>query len=461
MVFATHNTWRSSRHGSGQMPSLAAMQALDDELAMSNASALRDLGSGSAEYAAQPAAQGGGGSGGPLDFIWSALSWAWTAALEKEHEVAEALHLTAGAPTSTTSAAATSTSEEFVRMGAPAHDTTTQAPDTRRSTIPVATPTRDAASRENASADATTSPELRGSRARAGGRSSARSSTTLLHRSTTTTATNTTSATSTAPIEPPTTSTSTTTRFFPSLYCYMVVRVPSYEVELSKVMQQKQASIFACDGHRIFGNGGTFYLPGVGVTKMNESPVGMGDFGVPGTATNSWLNVRIFMEAWQTLLDEGDVTKYDWTVKIDPDAVFYPERLRVWLKPFVVPGDIYAKPWFVANCDRTYNNEPPSLKVYGALEVFSRSALMLYNVRSRECMKALPWQRWGEDLFMQQCMQMLKVEVANGVGIVGDARCHWAPCSDQSKIAFHDFKNVGDWLSCWGQASSSQRVQVK
>mmetsp|Transcript_44189 Transcript_44189/g.127646 ORF Transcript_44189/g.127646 Transcript_44189/m.127646 type:complete len:408 (+) Transcript_44189:72-1295(+) len=248
--------------------------------------------------------------------------------------------------------------------------------------------------------------------------------------------------------------TTSTTRGLPSLYCYMVVRVPSYEIELAQVMYEKKASIYACDGHRLFGNGGSFKVGGEMVKKMKSSQVGMGDWSKKGTATSSWLNVLIFVEAWQTLIDEGVVMKHDWTAKLDPDAVFFPDRLRVRLQPYFPPGD--SRPLWVANCDRVWNNQPPTLKIFGSFEVFSSSALLAYNASSGDCMKNLPWKRWGEDLFMEQCMKMLKVGIVNGVSFLGDARCHYAPCSDQTKVTFHHFKSVGSWLSCWGQSHEAK-----
>merc|ERR1719166_870958 len=40
------------------------------------------------------------------------------------------------------------------------------------------------------------------------------------------------------------------------------------------------------------------------------------------------LNTRIFMNAWDYLDRDGRFRNYDWVVKVDPDAVFFPSRLR-------------------------------------------------------------------------------------------------------------------------------------
>merc|ERR1712242_618418 len=53
-----------------------------------------------------------------------------------------------------------------------------------------------------------------------------------------------------------------------------------------------------------------------------------------------------FTKAWWQIKDDGTYLKHDWTVKITPQAVFFPERLQKHLAKLSAPswpGQIYLK----------------------------------------------------------------------------------------------------------------------
>merc|ERR1711933_301046 len=81
--------------------------------------------------------------------------------------------------------------------------------------------------------------------------------------------------------------------------------------------------------------------------------VGKGSLVVPGQTTNSWLNTKVFMKAWDVVISRKDYLEQSWVVKVDPDAVFFPQRLRVHLAPHTVIGG-KSPPIYVANCDRQF-----------------------------------------------------------------------------------------------------------
>jgi len=57
-----------------------------------------------------------------------------------------------------------------------------------------------------------------------------------------------------------------------------------------------------------------------------------------GETTSSWLNTLVFIKAWQLVKWDGRYQKHDWTVKVDPDAVFFPERLRTVVRQHTPRG---------------------------------------------------------------------------------------------------------------------------
>lgn len=241
--------------------------------------------------------------------------------------------------------------------------------------------------------------------------------------------------------------------FMPLLLCFSMVRTDGYEKELMSAQYYNNAGIFACDEYQVYSNGGKTFVGDIETTDVIAEESTMGD---TSDATDSWLNTMTFIKAWDMIIEDGRWWSHDWTVKMDPDAVFFPHRLRSQIK--IHTGGLNAQPSWVGNCDRTWHDSKPHLKLFGSIEIFSRNAIGTYKAFKNKCFKNLPWQKWGEDLYMQSCMDMLKVHAINGTGYLGDERCYYAPCTDTNKVAFHAFKDVDSFFQCWGQSKGSEKV---
>jgi hypothetical protein len=231
----------------------------------------------------------------------------------------------------------------------------------------------------------------------------------------------------------------------PFLFCWSHLEVDSYELSLIRLQLVKRASIFACneaavistrkillgnvDGNEVW----TWYNP--------AKQVEMGTRGVDGATTDSFLNTETFIIAWDTLMHSGHMWPHDFVVKVDPDAVFMPDRLRQHVLPHLDEAVYFS------NCGK-YGGE---VLLYGSVEVFSVPALRMYQERITTC-KRLPWKGWGEDYYMQHCMNALGVANIPDEEQVGDDRCISAKCSDYTKVAFHDFKTPEDWYDCFQEA---------
>jgi len=231
----------------------------------------------------------------------------------------------------------------------------------------------------------------------------------------------------------------------PFLFCWSHMQIDSYEEKLIRFQLVRRASIFACNDYAVIStkkksigqiNGSDVF------TWFNPAnAVGMGRYGVDGATTDSFLNTETFLQAWDTLLGSGHLWPFDFVVKVDPDAVFFPDRLRAHVK------DVVGQPVYYANCGK-FGGRP---MLYGSIEVFSVQALGAYQDRREEC-KRLPWHGWGEDYYMQHCMDMMGIRMMTDFDQVGDNRCIGAPCSDWHKVAFHDFKDPGAWENCFKTA---------
>lgn len=183
------------------------------------------------------------------------------------------------------------------------------------------------------------------------------------------------------------------------------------------------------------------------VTWVNPvSNVGMGNLAAPGVTTNSWLNTQIFITAFATILADTEkrVWHNDWLIKADPDAVFFSSRMRVHLKKH------NGHAAYLVNCNSG------GWKLYGSIEAFSKQAMGRYNDHAKKCLR-LPWHGWGEDSYMQHCMDMLQVRAIPDFALVGDARCSYAPCSDQWRAAFHPFKDVGGYMNCYKSSMAAAK----
>lgn len=277
----------------------------------------------------------------------------------------------------------------------------------------------------------------------------------------TVTTTETATVTETSTITSTDTSTSTTTfHLLPTLFCYTVMQVDGYEFNNVRTMLGMKTSIFECDDYTLFSDKETTITPGVPVPGRPELR------DVPGRPVKTWvlmddlsthpkegslegiLNTRIFMNAWKYLDLDGRFRKYDWTVKVDPDAVFFPSRLRENLAE-TAPAETHPN-LYIVNCKISFG-------LFGAIEVFSARALDTYLKGQDKCKKGLNWKMMGEDLWMAKCLEFLGVEHKDDFGLLSDGYCNEPPTPCVSgKVAFHAFKTSMQFMQCVNQARKAQ-----
>jgi len=154
-------------------------------------------------------------------------------------------------------------------------------------------------------------------------------------------------------------------------------------------------------------------------------------------------NAELFMHVWDAVSRVGKWKLTDFTVKVDPDAVLLPTRLRQHLDPF------NGKHGYVVNCAKPYMPEGPMM--FGALEVFTKSMLETYFPKAKDCATGLPWQQWGEDLYMGKCLEKLGGDRLNDFSIYSDGVCNGVDCGDPVAAAFHPKKDIGSWMACLEQ----------
>ena len=92
-----------------------------------------------------------------------------------------------------------------------------------------------------------------------------------------------------------------------------------------------------------------------------------------GGRWNTALNTPVFSAIWKQVLQLSEFKAHAWTVKLDPDTVFFPARLADFLPK--------ADAAFLVNCNEG---------LHGPIEVVSRSALQ--QVQWESCFESLGFQ---------------------------------------------------------------------
>eukprot|EP00411_Alexandrium_monilatum_P112223 CAMPEP_0175683780 /NCGR_PEP_ID=MMETSP0097-20121207/26502_1 /TAXON_ID=311494 /ORGANISM="Alexandrium monilatum, Strain CCMP3105" /LENGTH=522 /DNA_ID=CAMNT_0016990697 /DNA_START=15 /DNA_END=1585 /DNA_ORIENTATION=- len=242
-----------------------------------------------------------------------------------------------------------------------------------------------------------------------------------------------------------TVTTATTSWGWPSLFCFTVVRAGgnSKEPELLRLQLKHGMGIFGCEEFTAFSHQGEVTLgEDWTLVRLPDPPPQRGGFSWAGA--DSWLNIGMFQSAWTNVKFYGRYRRHDWTIKADPDTVFFANRLRTRLRPHTTKTGSNT---FVLNCN---NGIKPSM--LGSLEVFSRSAVEAYMAEGWKC-AYMTQNPWGEDKFMQECLVKLGSYQLYDFDMLADERCGQSRCADRSKVAYHgSLRDVAQYTSCFHDA---------
>lgn len=196
-----------------------------------------------------------------------------------------------------------------------------------------------------------------------------------------------------------------------------------------------KVGIFLCDAYDVYSSKAVG-LHGTVRTKAIDA-----DLHCPlGGKFMTVLNTPIFVKVWDRVIKDGRFRLQDWSVKIDPDTVFFPSRLRHILKDSDLIAAQAGKGKFINNCRDG---------LHGPIEILSRRALETYESGASACKR--PPQ---EDVYLQACMLELGVEQWDEYNLLAEAHCHskeWATCKGKH-VSFHPFKTVKAYKKCMEDA---------
>jgi hypothetical protein len=235
--------------------------------------------------------------------------------------------------------------------------------------------------------------------------------------------------------------------------------VKNPELDIMRTQLFLGASIFGCEAYRVYSDVRTWIAPDKVYTTKVEDVNGDFHFAKRKKA-GTWVNSNMHIAAWKLIKDEGAWDKYDWTIKSDIDAIFIPIRLRNKLGQVeVTDNGIYLE-----NCKWEYYG------FFGALEVISHDGVGTLINNLDDCKASLNYkegqkstgnQPWGEDLFVQRCMDLQGVDKVAAYDISTDAACQayrpkdqrkntkWKPdCATTKTAGIHHFKKPADYFEC-------------
>jgi len=256
-----------------------------------------------------------------------------------------------------------------------------------------------------------------------------------------------------------------------SLFCFSVYTKntgstkPSYEKELLTRQYDQRVSIFACDAYGVYSDVKVSLGEGLDTVKVED--VNNDWHFAKRKTTGAWVNTGMFIQVWKAIAEAKTYENYDWTVKVDPDAVFVASRLkdRIQWMPRTTSGS------FLQNCKYV------DYGFFGNLEVFSHLAFSILVANVDECRTTLPWKigikngkygPMGEDLFAEICMEKNGVDKVEAFDVTTDGACEANRPLDQLKNkkwhsdckvktpAMHPFKKPDDYFKCLEQTMAME-----
>jgi len=232
-----------------------------------------------------------------------------------------------------------------------------------------------------------------------------------------------------------------------TLFCFALSQPSGYEPSLIKAQFDMKTGIFACEAFAVYSNRAFEVAPGVATSVVPDSlkcPV----------HEIAW-NTGIFLAVWSKVIAQAWYRQWDWTVKVDPDAVFFPDRLQRILLDHIGVG-------YLNNCQ---------YGLHGPIEVLARSAMDVLakdfarspsGKRPQTCMERYPQSivgdaQWGEDMFLDICLRtVLNVRADLDSRLICEAHCDcpdWYWCHNgTSRVTYHPFKDVDMFRQCVANA---------
>lgn len=250
----------------------------------------------------------------------------------------------------------------------------------------------------------------------------------------------------------------------PTLFCFAVLQGPEGQMNLLRAQFSKGVGIFACDAWSVYTMGRMRLNQGHLVTsEIPPPPAGWGP-PVPWLSRplSSKSNLDVLLGVWQKVVKDGVALQQDWIVKVHPDAMFLPSRLRGVLskqgdalKP---ADDSAARALYLKNCQRQ-PDDPAVSDLDGPLKVLSGSAAKVLARSFKKCYDEVSWSGMGEGAFLAECLGALGVSGRGGAGgqdCSAEKATNPPESCDGSEVVYHPLPDRGSYFRCLAQTQRPQ-----
>lgn len=209
-----------------------------------------------------------------------------------------------------------------------------------------------------------------------------------------------------------------------SLYCFCVIRWPTGaqpvegdgEAMVVENWRNRGLSIMQCDEHDFFD-------------------------------VETSVSVDPYTDAWRQVQEHDRWRFHDWTVKVDGDAVFFPDRLRMHINMLQVPrhATVYLR------------NSHSSFHFREALQVLSKAAMRVFFSRFHGCESNLA-KIGALDYWFYQCLEGVGIHHVSSLDMLVDLEVDPRPvggCVSDYTVAFTPYLSVKDWNECHDRSQTS------
>jgi len=226
-----------------------------------------------------------------------------------------------------------------------------------------------------------------------------------------------------------------------SIFCWAFILPASKtkeEKELLEVWARKKIGPFGCDEHVVYGvepdvvgRSCVRVIPGLS-PWVPKVPKYLGG----GRVQWNRANTPVFRRLWETVVEDGLWKKHDWTIKLDPDTTFLPNRMRAALEdPWYKKGASQPNGAFLTNCGN---------QVYGGAEVISRKAMAKFAKYVSKCFGSPREDEWWAECLRRQGIWGLN---AAGTFCLRGCNCNYQDCSGPQS-AWHAAENIWEAERC-------------
>jgi len=230
----------------------------------------------------------------------------------------------------------------------------------------------------------------------------------------------------------------------PSLFCWALCLPTGLESILLAKQHAAKLGIFACEQHLVITNQTslrTLFDTDSHGKALHLSIINEPLFTPVGGKYNTALNSPIFIKAWQAVFTDAKYEDHDWTVKLDPDAVFVPHRVRLLLNRHHCRGQA-CSPKYISNFGKD---------LHGPIEVMNKQAMQVYALGQDRCKSNVDYSDKGEDWFLSLCLDLLGIVHDAEPTMLSDWHMDIGPepsACDTLHAVFHPFKEWEFYHTC-------------